>query len=157
MTLLSVTAKSTQVTSLDSDPRVPLKTTESRGRVRYYYAYYKNTTAAALADGSHIALCLVDAPARILPISRVYVTAMGAGRTMDIGNQEYVGANGVVVNDDVDALRDGVDVSAATSFQLDQVQTGLEVSGPTTILAKIIGGTFPINGEIFAHLLVVMD
>lgn len=154
---LTIDYKSAQVTKLDASPRQNLQTTESRGRVRYFKGYYKNETGSTIAANSIIALALIDAPGVILPTSVVYVTAFGSSRTMDVGLQSYTATDGTAVTDDVDALKDGTDVSAATSFSLNENTQGISLSGPAQVVAKVLGGTMPANAEIIAHIYVVMD
>lgn len=154
---LTIDYKSTQVGKIEGSPAKRLDTTESRGRVRYFKGYFKNETGGTIAANSIIALANIDAPGVILPSSKVYVTALGASRTLDVGLQAYKTIEGEAVAESVDGLKDGADVATAGSFNLDDAISGVAVTGPVQVVAKVLGGTMPTNAEVVAHLFVVMD
>lgn len=120
---------------------------------------YTNSTGAALAANSIVEFIQMN-HCLILPSSRVANTAMGAGRTLDLGLQEYTGLDGATVASDIDALADGLDVSAALpegAALRDNANSltlpgGLEVNGQAAVLGQILGGTLP-NGESITLIL----
>lgn len=131
------------------------------GNVKALRFEYINDTGAALADGSIVQLTTVG-PGVILPGSTISTSAFGVGRTLDVGLQEYENQNRETVVSDIDALVDGLDVSSAVAHQTFGGATnsltagaGLVVTGQVDILAKVIGGTLPVNGTIEGIILVL--
>ena len=156
MTALVTAAKSTQMTNLTLQSPTLLNPYESRGKLRYFF--FDFTAASALSDGDIIELVKVPA-GRLLPESKLYHSAMGASRTMDVGYQEHKPNNGTnaTVDPDIDAFKDGVDVSSAGNFELDVNTQGYDLTGQAVLLAKIIGGTFPAAGTLHGHLKMVVE
>lgn len=156
MAALTVADNSTQVDVLDAavlGNRL-LGLYDRGGHVKAQRFTYINDTGAALADGSIVKLAVVG-PCLILPTSTFSTSAFSSGRTLDIGTQEYVDTDGATVASNIDALADGVDVSSAVVQQTFGESTasltigdGLVVTGQVDILAKVIGGTLPVNGTI---------
>lgn len=157
-----------------TDKSVQADVTESRGLgerllglynrggvVKAYRITYVNDSGGALADGSIVQLCTVPAGI-ILPHSFITTSAFGAARTLDMGTQEYIDTNGDTVASDIDALFDGLDVSAALTNKEVGTDTnslakgdGLIVTGQVDILAKVIGGTLPVSGTIEGFIFMI--
>lgn len=156
MALLTVTAKSTQATrtTRTSVGEKLLNRYNAGGHIQAYQFYYKNETGSTLAANSIIQLCTIG-PCHVLPTSVITTSALGTGRTLDVGTQEYVDTAGTTVASEIDAFLDGLDVSSAVSLKPFGEDTasntygdGVTVDGQVDILAKIIGGTFPTNGIV---------
>ncbi|HWT40386.1 MAG TPA: hypothetical protein VN081_03930 [Dongiaceae bacterium] len=128
------------------------------GQIKAKPFTYTNNTGAAIAAGSYIELCSVG-PCRILPNSSVSTSALGAARVLNLGLQEYTDRNGAVTAQAAANLLSALDVSAAVTQKLlgsdansATIGAGLDVTGPTAVLAQVTGGTIPagatINGVI---------
>lgn len=157
MTALTIAAKSTQVTNLDTQSPTLLNAYESRAKLRYFYFDY--TANGALAADSIIELVRVPAGKMIPHLSKVYHGALGAGRTMDVGYQEYQPNDGkaAVVAAAIDAFADGIDVSSAGNFDLVDDTDGIVLTGKTSVLAKIIGDTFQDTHNIHGHVVMAVE
>jgi hypothetical protein len=162
MTALTVVDKSTQFDTLESNlGNKHLGKYDRGGVVQAVRFTYTNDSGDALADGDIVKLAKV-ANCLILPNSFLFSSAMGTGRTLDVGVQEYVDYNGTTVASNIDALLDGLDVSAAVEMKIFGEDTasltrpaGLEIKGQADILAKIIGGTLPANGTLKGMLFII--
>jgi len=123
--------------------------------------YYKNTTGAALADGTVIDFGPILGPGIILPSSYVQSTALGASRLLDLGLQEYTSQlDGSIIAADLNTLIDNLDVSVAIQKHLgfgtsDTTIQGVEIFGAVNLLGTVAGGTIPANAEISGTLLIV--
>jgi len=125
---------------------------DDHGKLRYQYA--KVTASGALAANGTMGLFwLPPGRKRILPhLSRITTSAFGAGRTLDIGHDEYM--KRPAGNDpeaaDPDALVDGLDVSSAVTA--DPLGTALKFDmyslDETLIYATVLGGTMPDAGTV---------
>lgn len=139
--------------------------TDTHGKLRFAYFYYKNETGGTLADGTEIDL--VDLPTgriRVLPKLCSYrTTLMGASRTLDIGHREYYKDDTqVAVAEDDDAWVANKDVSAAVNdVAFDggaAALTDLMYSkGGIRVYATIDGGTIPADGIIEGYLVYVYE
>ena len=97
------------------NPRVPLRPDQMHGRVRL--ATFTHTQAAQGDANSKVNLCVIPAgKGRILKRSSfASVSALGAGRTMDIGHLGWTKSDGTAQVAVADVIADGVDVSSATN------------------------------------------
>lgn len=142
---------STQLTTINNGERVDIA---DHGKV--FTASFDYTQSGAAAAGSTVGLVKLPAgKIKILGISKLAISAAGAGRTLDVGLEAYVDQDGNTVAADEDLLEDGADVSAAATLDLDQAGPAVEVESAkgVVVAAKIIGGTLPdaatINGVIY--------
>lgn len=160
MALLTIADYSTQGDTLNTKiGNNKLGQFDRGGVVQAVRFTYTNTSGGALADGSHVFLAKVG-PCLILPNSFFSVSAFGASRTLDVGIQEFTLRDGTTVASDIDALIDGWDVSSAAESTLSGLTSGAdpvgyEVTGQTDILAKVLGGTLPVNGTIKGILFII--
>lgn len=165
MAKFTITGKSTQATTYTNTGlgNRLLGLYDRGGRVKAKPFTYTNTSGAALADGSYVELCSVG-PCRILPNSFVSTSAMGTARVLNLGFQEYKDREKATVSGDANALLADYDVAAATYYKVIATDTaslagqaGLDITGPTQILAQVTGGTLPTNGTIKGVIFVIED
>lgn len=155
-------AKSDQVLARSTDG-ARLKTVEEHGKFRVQYFYYKNTTGAALDDGSTIDLVVLPfGTVRILPgLCRLRTTAFGAARVLKIGHKAYqsTGNAGNNVADDDDAFVSGVDISAAiaNTALATTIKFDIYSRAEVTLYATVTGGTIPINAEIEGYFTYIYE
>jgi len=89
--------------------------TDWHGRVRKYFFDF---TQSAAGDAGSLVYAVKIPAGKIrlyLPASRIYFSAMGTARTLDIGWLAYNTPDGTVVAADPNGLDDNVDVSSAGS------------------------------------------
>lgn len=129
------------------------------GRLRA--CYFEFTQGGSAGDAGSIAN-LVKLPAGntrlFLPLSRIYFSAMGASRTMDLGWLAYTDPDGGAVVADPNGLDDGVDVSSAGSVNpggtVGKAETfRFNSRGGVVITAQINDGTIPAAAEIDGYLI----
>ena len=111
--------KSKQIINKDATPKVLNPAHSGKGQL--FALFFEPPTAGSFASGdanSTIALCdLPPGKSRYLVFpSRIYHSAFGTGRTMDIGWDAYTEEDGDAVVADEDGLHSAADVSAAGSF-----------------------------------------
>lgn len=156
------TQNSTQYANTQAEPRVMNPTHEAHGRMRV--ARFSFTQSGAGDAGSLVRL--VNLPAGkvrvILPLSRIAFSAMGAGRTMDIGWQAFVGDDGVTHAADPNGLDDGVDVASAGSVSPGGTVGGDETRlfaslGGVVVTAQVNDGTIPDGATLDGTIVYVMD
>ncbi len=149
--------KSNQVTNQDAVPPVPNPAHEVGAKIRYIY--FKHTQPVAGDDGSTVILARVPAGyGHILKqLSLISWSAFGASRVMDIGYAAYTEVDGDAVSAGVDILEDGRDVSAAnlkgtvlgTGTNADDLPVySYNSKAPVDIVAKVTGGTWPLNATV---------
>ena len=142
------TFDSDQIAKLDLAPTAsPLNTDELLGRVRIARFSHTIPTGGYAAND---VLELIDLPkdARVIG-GRVVFSAIGAGRTMDIGTAA-----------DVDRYLDGADVSAAGGADLANtivLNFHEKLTAKTRVQATLLGDTFPAAAVINGHFLFVTD
>lgn len=119
---------------------------------------YTNNTGSALAADSIIDFGPVLSRGRVVRVDYV-IDALGAGRTMDFGYQEYTSEeDGTTKAAVIDAFIDGLDVSSATNgtqLPADASATGgayVELQGRANLLAKVIGDTLPDGDGVSINL-----
>lgn len=118
-------SKSVQCTAHDLGEMVP----SHSGKGELVAIFFDVVTIAGDAN-STVALC--DLPAGTFRymgfLSRVYHSAFGSGRTMDIGWDAYVQEDGTVVGADEDGISSAADVAAAGNFSPTDELTAVPVS-----------------------------
>jgi len=136
---------------------------DDHGKTRIQYFYFKNTTGAALADGTEIDLCdLPPGRVRILPnLSRYKSTALGASRLLDIGHRAYYKDNTPTpVVDDDDAFVANKDVSALVNdvpFDATFMKYDIYSKAGVRMYATVDGGTIPIDAIIEGYIFYVYE
>lgn len=160
---LTIADKSTQATTTTNTGlgNRHLGLYDRGGNIKAVRYSYINDSGAALNDGDIVQLCSIG-PCLVLPTSVITTSAMGTGRTLDVGFQEYTETDGDTVSSDIDAFLDGLDVSSAVldkRFGSDTASLtkgdGHVLTGRTDVLAKIIGGTLPTNGTLEGFIFVI--
>lgn len=159
------TQKSVQVTNQDAVPPVPNAAHEEGSKVRYFY--FKHTQSIAGDDGSSVTLVRVPAGyGHILKqLSLISWSAFGSTRVMDIGYAAYTENDGDAVTAGADILEDGRDVSAAnlkgtvlgTGTNADDLpHYSYNSKAPIDIIAKVTGGTWPLNATVEGWIAVAV-
>lgn len=158
------TENSDQYANLVASPRVHNPTHHSHGRLRFQF--FEFTQGSSAGDAGSIArLCKLPAgKVRLfLPLSRIYFSAMGTSRTMDLGWEAYSDDDGGdAVAADENGLDDGVDVSAAGSVNpggtIGTHETKLFESEDGVVLtAQINDGTIPAAATISGYVVYAID
>lgn len=119
------------------------------------------TQGAAAGDANSLINMWKTPPGKIsiiTALSKVYCSAFGAGRTLDIGFTGYVDNDGNDVSASVDALADGLDVSSAAEigFGIDPGTVQLDSQEGVVIQAKVLGDTIPIAATVNAIIVYTM-
>jgi len=151
------TEDSTQITRIDAVPSKPVQPTDHS---RLKYLFFDFTQGAAAGDAGSIArLCkLPPGAVRVFcDLSRVYASAMGTNRTMDIGHEAYTEQDGDAVAADPDDLDANVDVSAAVAFNIGGTIGTHETKvfdsqDGIVITAQVNDGTLPIAATISGYI-----
>lgn len=160
MAIITVGYNSTQATTANLTSKNFLPAATGGGQLAVFQGYYKNLEGSALAAGTVICMIKNLPPCTILGSSIVKTTALGTGRTLDIGLQEHIKYDGTTFTGDDDILATVIDVSAATDTTLRAdatiPATGYAVTGQTDVLFSIKSGTIPTNAEFFLQLEVVI-
>lgn len=146
--------QSTQVAASEASPNTPVATYDWDGKVRRQY--FEFTQGAAAGDATSLAELVKLPPGKLrvfLPSSRIYFSAMGTSRTMDLGHLAYTDLDGDAVAADPNDLDDGVDVSSAGSLNpagtIGTHETKLfESQDGVTLTAQINDGTIPAAATI---------
>ena len=155
------TEKSTQVTNIAAG--TTLEPNDLGGKLRI--ACF-NFVQGAVAGDANSTADLVKLPAgkiRVIgALSRVAHSALGTGRTMDIGFAAYVNQAGAAVSAHEDALHSAADVSAAGSFAPVDEMGGdgfldLESLTGVTIKAKVESGTIPAAATIDGYIVYAVE
>ncbi len=165
MAILAIRSAQEPVAGAVYNPR--LYAFDQIAKVRYAYG-----SVAALAAAADIAstMDLVRIPqgrVRVLPfLSRIWCSAYGSSRVLDIGTRAYIASGGnTVVAESANQFANDTDVSAAlanavmgTVSHIDfysQCSVDEKTKGPM-IFATIAGGTIPIGGT-FEIMLAYMQ
>jgi len=158
------TEKSTQVTNLDASPVVLPPVDEYGARIMYSLGQF---TQGALAGDANSLFDLAKMPpgARVLPQSRVFFSAFGTSRTVDVGFTAHTEADNTVVAAVVDKFIDGLDVSSVGDGFFgsgtnadDDFQFVEEIKeGEVVIQGKVLGGTIPAAATFNLHALYAKD
>lgn len=127
---------------------------DSHGKLRY--AYGKITADGALAaDGTMAFFWLPPGRKRILPsLSKITCTAFGAGRTLDVGHNEYVNELYAATREteaaDPDAFADGANVSAALDSEplSNILKFDMYSKDQVLITGTVLGDTMPDGAEV---------
>lgn len=125
---------------------------DDHGKLRF--AYGKVTASGALAaSGTMGLLWLPPGRVRVLPhLSRITTSAFGAGRTLDIGHDQYMKRppGNTVEAADPDAFIDGLDVSSAVTANV--VGTALKFDmyslEGVLVYGTVLGDTMPDAGTV---------
>lgn len=152
-----------KTTQLGDDYRK--RPTEDHGKLRIQ-AFSLPAVAVAGDANSTIDLCeLPPGAVRILPsLSRLYTTAFGAGRTLDVGFRAYTKKDdGTQEVEDLDALIDGLDVSGAVNAA--PFGTNLATlwkydvysKAGVVVTAQVLGGTIPVNATMNGYIVYVYE
>jgi len=161
---MAVTTESSTEYALTTN--VPAKMPASHqwhGRLRI--ATCEFTQGSSAGDAGSLAY-LVKLPAGkvrlILPLSRLGYSAMGTGRTMDLGWLAYTDDDGDAVVADPNGLDDGVSVATAGSVNPGGTVGGgetylFESQGGVTLTAQINDGTIPAAATIKGYFAYVVD
>jgi len=149
--------KSEDLAGLDAQPKT-LAHSFNRGKV--VRQHFRVPPLAVLGDaGTTIDLAqLPRGPVRLnLTTSRIFWSAFGAARLLDIGHRAYEAADGSIVAAVANLFDDDVDVSAAGNAALGsdfvlanflaKTQRFLSAKG-VTIFATVAGGTIPAGAII---------
>lgn len=161
---MAVTSQNaTQYANSQADPRVMNPTHEAHGRLRV--ARF-NFTQSGTGDAGSLAR-LVKLPKGkirvILPLSRVAFSAMGAGRTLDLGwDMHHAGDGSGEVAADPNGLDDGIDVSSAGAVTPGGTIGGdetrlFESLGGVVLTAQVNDGTIPDGATFDGYVVYVMD
>ena len=157
------TEKSDQITNQEASPPVMSGVDTLRGKLKILRFTFTQGTAAGDATST---MELVKVPAGVvrvfLALSRITTSAFGAARTLDIGWQAYTDTNDAAVAADPNGLDDGVDVSAAVSYNpigtVGEDETYLfESNGGVTIEAQVNDATIPAAATINGYFVYVQD
>lgn len=132
------------------------------GRVRIMHFTF--TQGAAAGDANSIAR-LVKLPAgkvRVLGgMSKIYFSAFGASRVLDVGYDAYVDDNGDDVSADLDALANNINVASAGDSDIDNNTADgtllLESREGVEIQAQVAGGTIPAAATLKGYIAFVVD
>lgn len=123
--------------------------------------------AAAGDIGTTIELCRIpQGRSRLLPyMSRLWTTAYGAARVLDIGVRAYYGSDGkTVVAENANQIANDIDVSAALAASMIDPTSHIDYfaqasvderdKGPM-IFATIAGGTIPVGATLEAMFVFI--
>lgn len=154
---------SVQLANITAEPRIMNPTTEAHGRLRLARFSFAQT---GIGDAGSIARLVRLPKGRvrvILSLSRIAYSTLGASRTMDVGWEAYLAADGSGdVAADPNGLDDGVDVSSAGAV----VPGGTVGSDESLLFATMAGvvltaqindGTIPDTATLSGHIAYVMD
>ena len=140
---------------------------DAGGRLRCFF--FNFTQGANAGDAGSIAQLFKLPPGKFRylgHLSRVVHSAMGSGRTMDIGwTTAFTKADGTTVPAAEDGLHSGADVSAAGSFQPVDELLGDGEGGTylfdsregVIIEAQVEGGTLPAAGKIHGYMVFAAE
>lgn len=119
-------------------PRTKVNAYELGGKVRrYFFTHTQDTQGDA---NSLVNLCIL--PAGSYRVVGVYInsSALGAGRTLDVGHTGYIGQDGVAVVADENAFITGLSVSSAVDgFQRSiGADTGVDITSRSEVVVQAI-------------------
>lgn len=150
---MAVTAeKSTQANV--SVTGLPLPSTENKGTPVMFKVDFTQGAAAGDANSTQDLIILPPGRWRYWQhLSKLFNSAFGAARLLDIGHTGYTEPDGDVIAADVDAIDSLHDVAAAGSYQPGDellVDGSLLINSktPVTIQARVTGGTIPAAATV---------
>jgi len=153
--------KSNEVTDLDASPVVLPDTSKRHGRVRINRFTF---TQSGVGDaGSDVVLARLPAHSRVIGhVSKLYFSAFGAARTLDVGYKAYTEVDGDAVVASTNFFATAVDVSGAGSLVFDEAgtaaaQQGQKFDGPVDLVATVAGGTIPAAATLSGWVFYVVD
>lgn len=155
--------ESVEIAAIENTIQTMLVPHQLDGRIRF--AFFDFTQGAAAGDaGSSARLCkLPGGLVRIiLPLSRIYYSAFGASRVLDLGWESYTESDGTVIVADPNGLDDNIDVSSAGAATpagtLGTHETKVFDSNDGVVLdALVAGGTIPVGALLSGHYAYVRD
>lgn len=131
---------------------------DDHGKLRMQFFNVPALTVALAANDTIGLLWLPPGRKRILPgLSRLTVSAFGAGRTLDIGHDAYSSRPTAAVDANVadpDALIDGMDVATALAGVAWSTALKFDIYSIEEVLvyATVLGGTMPIGATLSGYL-----
>jgi len=145
---------------IDRLEAVPSKPVNPIDHATLKYLFFEFTQGAAAGDAGSTAALVKLPPGEVRvfnDLSRIYSSAMGSGRTMDIGHEAYTEQDGDAVAADPDDLDANVDVSAAVAFNIGGTvgthETKVFNSRDGVILtAQVNDGTMPAAATISGYI-----
>jgi hypothetical protein len=156
------TEYSIEYDAIENNSGLPLDNRDMHSKIRFMKFTF--TQGAAAGDANSLAY-LAKLPAGkinvIADLSKIYHSAFGAGRTLDVGYDAYDNPQGSEQSAVIDALLDGDDISAAGNVLL----TGDAVDGihafhskkGVHIVAKCLGDTIPAAATLNGHIAYTID
>lgn len=156
------TEDSTQVGQVETNGSDLVKNSDWNAKGQYFF--FDFTQGAAAGDAGSLARVVRIPPGRwrlILSACRIYHSAMGSDRTMDIGWQAHTDVDGTPVVADPNGLDDGIDVAVAGSVvpagtigtHETKVFNARDKDG-VTITLQINDGTIPVGATLSGHLVL---
>lgn len=156
------TEYSVEYDAIENNSGLPLDNRDMHAKIRFMKFTF--TQGAAAGDANSLAY-LAKLPAGkvnvLADLSKVYFSAFGAGRTLDVGFDAYDNPQGTEQSAVIDQFLDGEDVSSAGSALL----VGDAVGGVHTfhskkgvhIVAKCLGDTLPVGDTLLGHIAYTID
>jgi hypothetical protein len=152
--------KSVQMDRLDAIPPEANPVHEWRGKKRILYFSHTQAVAGDAASIQSLAKLPQGSVRVIADESRVYFSAFGASRVLDIGFAAYTNLDGEAVAADPDFFATDVDVSAAGSALLSEASAKLplfESLDGVEIESVVAGGTIPAAATLEGYITYVID
>lgn len=158
--MAETTQYSTQYNAVyQTDPPDLLRPTEWGANIKLYFFDF---TQLGAGDAGSLAYLVVLPPGYsriILPASRLYFSAYGAARTLDLGWLAYTKIDRTAVAADPNGLDDGVDVSSAGSVNpAGTVGTHetkeFDAASEVTITAQVNDGSWPDAATLSGYFFV---
>jgi len=151
----------TEVTNLDATPVVLNETHKSHGNQRIFrFTFTQSGAGDATSD---VVFARIPAHSRVVGhLSKMYFSAFGAARTLDVGYQAYTDTDGTAVVADPNLLATAVDVSSAGSLVFDEANTaganqGRLFDGEVDLVATVAVDTIPDAATLDGYVVYVMD
>lgn len=156
------TQVSDQIANSQAVPEVKNKVSDLTGKARF--ARFDFTQVGAGAANSTVDLVkLPSGRLRVLVnLSHIDISALGAGRTVDIGHTGWTKMDGSTQSAVVDAFVDGLDVEDATVTRPGDAAwllSGLEIESKAGVIiqAKCLGDTLPDAATMAGWIAYVKD
>ena len=153
---------SDQITDLDATPVVLQDTSSVHGRLRLFRFTFTQSAAAGDADSS-VTFARLHAHSRVIGhLSKMYFSAFGAARTLDVGYKAYTDIDGTAQVADADFFATAVDVSSAGSLVFDESDTaaahqGKKFDGEVDLVCDVAVDTIPAAATLDGHVVYVLD
>jgi hypothetical protein len=153
--------KSAQVTALDNNTGA-LNVSDYKGKLRFLFFSHVQSGAGDATS----TVDLVKLPAGkirlVMPLSRIYRSAFGASRVLDIGWTAYTDQNGAAVAAAPAGLVNDLDVSAAgnsnpTGVVGEHETKEFDSRDGVLLQAVVAGGTIPDGAKVSGYLVYVQD